>query len=516
MAGQITPEGQVLPPRNITAPAPLLSLRGFHWDTVDKKLARPQLSQDRDSSVSRGESHDDADVAKVQEPFVAATAPLLARAAAVPAAPAAPKAPVPQLPQEPLALSGQLTTQLGHVSGRPKPGPPKFPLEQFQGAYAGNGFNLIFRPRANNDDTVFEKKPNPGNGLPPDNILQLSLTTEQLTFGATLGNIPNRGLFEEPNIFLTGLPYLQTVQDVTNPETGKGDRLDPTDIHFEPGVWLNVPKATFNPRDSVVRMASIPHGTTINAQGLVPTKTNSGLGGAASRPIFDVIDTTPFFTASGKKQVFPNMNAADPATFRIPQNLERFNDKPDSKGVMGTGLITTEIIKNPNLILAKATQTQNITETITFEVSTGFPTAELNGGGTTNISFLAGKQAPLSTTQAPDPAKVLNPENPIAHAAFMKSKFWIETVQYDVFVPKLAEKTTLLLSPEIPAGSTAPTPVFAVTTPPNGNPQRKKITIPGIQIQSSQTVNLNFAPLTWPHVSVATMVPKDPQPFQMT
>jgi hypothetical protein len=30
------------------------------------------------------------------------------------------------------------------------------------------------------------------------------------------------------------------------------------------------------------------------------------------------------------------------------------------------------------------------------------------------------------------------------------------------------------------------------------------------QIQYTQTVNLNFKTLSWPHVSVATLVPADP------
>jgi hypothetical protein len=106
----------------------------------------------------------------------------------------------------------------------------------------------------------------------------------------------------------------------------------------------------------------------------------------------------------------------------------------------------------------------------------------------------------------------------------MKSKFWIERVAYQVNVPKLTTQTTVLLKPTMPSNSTAPTPVFAITTPPNGVPETKVITVPGIQIQSSQTVNLNFAApgppkgelLTWPHVSVATLVPTGPQSFQMT
>jgi hypothetical protein len=81
--------------------------------------------------------------------------------------------------------------------------------------------------------------------IPPnrkdDNTLELSLTTEQLTFGDPIDNIPDRGLENRPDITLEGVPYLQKIQDVTNPATGKGDNPAKTDIHFEPGMWLSVP-----------------------------------------------------------------------------------------------------------------------------------------------------------------------------------------------------------------------------------------------------------------------------------
>lgn len=40
--------------------------------------------------------------------------------------------------------------------------------------------------------------------------------------------------------------------------------------------------------------------------------------------------------------------------------------------------------------------------------------------------------------------------------------------------------------------------------------QPKTMTVPVNIIQYSQTVNLNFVGITWPHVSVATLVPSDP------
>lgn len=495
MASEVTKDGRVLAPLNITAPAPILNLRGFRWDTVDHKILGPQPSHDYGKD-ELGVLDDEQSSA--EQAVMAADFKTPVHAEAIP-----PPFVAPQLPEEPTALPPQVVEQLGHISRHPAPPPPAdFPLAQFRGAYAGNGFNLIFRPRSNFDTTVFPVKPTG----PDDNILELNLTTEQLTFGGTIGKIPNRGLGPQADINLGGLPYLQTIQDVTNTETGKGDRPDPVDIHFEPGMWLNVPAATtFQTKPSVVRMASIPHGTTINAQGFAPAQANTVLGGISGPPIFADIDTTPFDIQTGAKISFPSMDASNQTTFRIPQNLEKFNDS-------GTQTITTNIIKNPINVLKKAIQGQIILETITFEVSTGPPAAQLNGGGTANIAFLAGKQVPISAAIT----------SPIADAAFMKSTFWIETVLYQVVVPKMVQQSIVLLRPTMPSGSTAPTPVFAITTPPNGVPQTKTITIPGIQIQYAQTVNLNFGPpripntLGWPHVSVATLVPTGPQPFQMT
>ena len=72
--------------------------------------------------------------------------------------------------------------------------------------------------------------------------------------------MPNRGEVQ-PDIFLNGVTYLLTVSDITNP-------AKPIGIHFEPGLWMNIP-ATKDPAEgtTLVRMASIPHGTTICAQG---------------------------------------------------------------------------------------------------------------------------------------------------------------------------------------------------------------------------------------------------------
>src|SRR6185437_8800096 len=109
-----------------------------------------------------------------------------------------------------------------------------------------------------------------------DNILELNPTEETLEFSDALGSIPNRGMVQG-DVFLNGIPYVQKINDVSDP-------AHPVGIHFEPGVWLSVPPTTVPAEDAtLVRMASIPHGTTIDAQG-----TSSAANGAPTIPSVDI------------------------------------------------------------------------------------------------------------------------------------------------------------------------------------------------------------------------------------
>ena len=68
-------------------------------------------------------------------------------------------------------------------------------------------------------------------------------------------------------------------------------------------------------------------------------------------------------------------------------------------------------------------------------------------------------------------------------------------------------KPPLLLQP-IDPGPLSPT--FHLPPSPKPINQERVITVTSTQIQYSQTVLLNFGPLSWPHVSVATLTPKHP------
>ena len=137
------------------------------------------------------------------------------------------------------------------------PAAPLGPLAAFVGTFAGNGFNTIFRPNNPNSPPLPIPFPN------SDNVLELNLTAETLAFSKSLGNVPNRGTVPQQDIELNGVPYVQQINDITI-------HGESTPIHFEPGLWMDVPATQVPPfnQPSVTRMASIPHGTTINAQGI--------------------------------------------------------------------------------------------------------------------------------------------------------------------------------------------------------------------------------------------------------
>ena len=346
----------------------------------------------------------------------------------------------------------------------PAADPPLGPLAAFVGTWTGIGFNTIFRPQK---QTFPLPTPAPG-----DNLLELNLTQETLSFNTPLGSVPNRGTLQG-DLFLNGVPYVQSVSDVTNP-------APPTAIHFEPGIWLSIPATTApGVPTSVARMASIPHGTTIMAQGLaLPAKDGP--------PDIAAVDITPFPIGGGPKIRFPSQTALTQGTARLPQDLTPWTD---------AGTITQGLLDDPNTMLRKAISVQKILSTTTMIVSTN-PNSPLFGGGTDNIAFLLGD--PKAAT-------------PNANAVTMEAIFWIETVEHQLHIdfPNGSVPTTVQ-----PRGAPfgLPVPTFLLD-PPVQLTGPRVIKVTSTQIQYSQTVILNFAGLSWPHVSVATLVPTDPLPI---
>jgi len=121
------------------------------------------------------------------------------------------------------------------------------PLRELGGTWEGRGFNLIARPDFHDKTNLY---------------LQLNQTHETLTVTPIGSSIPNRG-FGQDDIELFGLSYLQKINDHS---TGGA-------LHLEPGLWITQPPTTYPPEHPppngciIARMASIPHGNAVLAQG---------------------------------------------------------------------------------------------------------------------------------------------------------------------------------------------------------------------------------------------------------
>ena len=276
--------------------------------------------------------------------------------------------------QHPIRASAPAETHLKHLG----------PLHNLGGTWVGSGFNLISLPDFADNKTF---------------RLKLNATREMLEFVQIGGNVPNRGSLQgDINIF--GLAYLQRVSDaVTNGA-----------LHIEPGLWLHVPETT-EPKlgATVVRQGSIPHGTSIMAQGNVLPTFNGG-------PQIQAVDSTPFTDAG------PITNAGYLEPFLNPQPLP-----PGA---------TPDFVKNPNLALLAAIASQKIVETVVLSVSTAAVKT-----GVMNIPFVDSN----------------------AQVTKMEAIFWIEKVQQ-------ADGSHFM------------------------------------QLQYTQTVILFFKNISWPHISVATLV----------
>jgi len=155
-------------------------------------------------------------------------------------------------------------------------------LAEFAGTWQGTGFNLVGRPDFEDHTNVF---------------LEFNLTSETTQFSPISSSIPNRG-FEQADIELFGLTYLQQISDAT---TGGA-------LHIEPGIWVTVPATTEPPLSPpaggqlVARMANIPHGNSLLAQGVATTfngppvidpGANPVSGGNPSFSLFPSFNSTP-------------------------------------------------------------------------------------------------------------------------------------------------------------------------------------------------------------------------------
>ncbi len=193
-----------------------------------------------------------------------------------------------------------------------------------------------------------------------------------------------------PDINMFGVTYLQQIEQTS----------DHAGLHIEPGIWATVPQTT-DPAEppTVVRMASIPHGTVMLAQGEAQVLA----GGPQHIPDNNIL---PFLLGSPAPangdfnhvaQTFTELDLGTPTAFRFA-----------SPGV------TQAMVQNPNSVLqqALAASLQGTTmkrRTFLQVSTTQHPVA--GGGGTANTAFLAAGSVGGN-----------------AKAVEVDATFWIETI----------------------------------------------------------------------------------------
>lgn len=361
-------------------------------------------------------------------------------------------------------------------------------LSELGGTWHGEGFNLIARPDFQGDAPLY---------------LQLNQTHETLAVEPIGSAIPNRG-FGQDDIQLFGLTYLQKISDAA---TGGA-------LHIEPGIWVTQQETAYPdelppPGGRIIaRMASIPHGNAVLAQGNATRFTGPPVLGTSGQPyafsVFPSFNSTPFavtappaqsplpvqinaagssekLTAAALTPPVPPFTeydltvAAGPANPRTP-----FGSSPPEPPLPDTidGVKMQEVIDDPVLIL-QSIISQQVKDGYTFDgvalniatqpavnfltqpntptgPSVSVPVTD-GAGGIENILFLQGE---------PDPPSV----GPNALTSLVYATFWIERVSH----PRLASF---------------------------------------LQLQYAQMTILEFgilgkpqAPiLGWPHISVATL-----------
>ena len=185
-----------------------------------------------------------------------------------------------------------------------------------------------------------------------------------------------------------GLWYLQRIEDQIVKDQATGE---PAGLHLEPGIWATVePTQHPNVGPTVVRMASIPHETTVLAQGTAMS--------IATRPTISDISIAPFFIADPTNQPsFIESDLSKQTVFRTPDADKNF---------------TQAMLDNPNSVLLSAVDGKNVKNTVVLNVSSS-SSNPVPGGGSANTAFLEGSLD----------------EGPNAKTALVRSTFWIETIE---------------------------------------------------------------------------------------
>ena len=368
-------------------------------------------------------------------------------------------------------------------------------LSELSGTWVGQGFNLIARPDFRDKANLY---------------LQLNQTHETLTITPIGSAIPNRG-FGLDDIELFGLSYLQKIHDHY---TGGA-------LHLEPGLWITQPGTTY-PREYpppngqiVARMASIPHGTTVLAQGSAtcftgaPTLPPQGWIQKYNGSMFPSFNSTPLaaaqpvINAHGSSE---KLTAAQIPTPPLPtpppvRPFRQYDllfdagaDNPRTPFATSPvepelpkqirGVLMQDVINDPIRLLQAVIREQEASECtfegfalniatqapVTFRACpdsppTG-PTVNIwvtgAAGGTENILFLEGGE-----------------QGPNAQAGLVYATFWIEKV-----MPKSGQHFMQLQYAQMAVLSF---PIYTLLHPQKGDAPAR------------------LEELGWPHISVATL-----------
>jgi hypothetical protein len=295
-------------------------------------------------------------------------------------------------------------------------------LGELTGTWMGNGFSLVSLPDPTKD---------------PPFRLKLNATKEILTLTSVGAKIP-----DAPGMNFLGLHYFQQISDASTSAA----------LHLEPGIWL-VPE----PKDpkqkgpkeevSVVRLSTIPHGTSLLAQGLITPPTCQA---ELPDPRYALCKDPPKI---GPANAIPFTLDPDPKLryrwdVTDPKYIEPFLSAALPPGIPAGASV------NPNIILVRAMENLTIRKTVTVKVS-ATPVADIDqarlaggtagGDGLLNIPFLLAN----------------------ANATSFASTFWIERVKDETEKGEDAEYA---------------------------------------QLQYSQTAILDFGGLKWPHITVGTLI----------
>lgn len=333
-------------------------------------------------------------------------------------------------------------------------------LRDLEGTWEGHGFNLVARPDFEAGANLF---------------LELNLTKETLKFDAIGASIPNRGVAQN-DIELFGLTYLQKISD----------RITGGALHIEPGIWVTQP-ATTAPSESapagaqlVRRMASIPHGNAVLAEGTATTFTGPPVLAAGSTPyngsLFPSFNSSPFPVSPTVIKAAGTAESSAPAGGFTEYTLTNAAGASNPRTPLGNtppvlpAEITQALVNDPILLLQ---------QTITHQVAQGhaFSGTVINIATESPIAFFTtpngpptGPQVSVNVADAGGGIENIGFLETNAESALVYATFWIEHVTH---------------------------------------PDRR----PFLQLQYAQMVLLNFPAIgipgkpnfSWPHVSVATL-----------